>query len=88
MYVPSSRHFEALLSYKNKYDNINFLFDAPLEENYQEYGRYQTWDEAVEVHNELVRYLVAKNIDFVKVTWDNVYDTLINILKDETNKEK
>lgn len=67
----------------NEYDNALYLIDRGTE--YQEQGRLQNLEQAIQIDNELQTFLDTHEIQYTKVSINNVLDV---ILKNVENFEK
>ncbi len=66
----------------NGYNNINFFMSRPASRPYQPSGRTQTAEQALEVRDNLIRYMQQHQIEYTsfdsdKTTADKIYKALL-----------
>ncbi len=83
IYAQPKEHFNLNLfkafvidMYKS-YDTINILLKVK-EENYQDYGRTQTFEESLEIHNQIIELLNDNDIKYTEIEVNS--ETVNNIL--------
>lgn len=74
---------DMVINVYNEYDNALYLIDRGTE--YQEQGRLQNLEQAIQIDNELQTFLDIHEIPYTKVSINNVLDV---ILKNVENFEK
>ena len=60
---------EFIVEQHNKYNNINFILDRSVK--YDNIGRNETEEEAIELDNKLIDIMKKYNIDYTKVIGDS-----------------
>lgn len=76
-----------VLEQYKKYNNINFVLERKFyNEGYQENGRNQTMQEAIEIDNDIENLLDKHNLSYIKVCESNSKEMVNKIL--EILKEK
>lgn len=70
-----------IMSTYSQYDNKDFFLARNLEEHgYQEYGRHQTLDQAIEKDDEILEMLIAHGIQHRRVDYKNAYNIIMKRL--------
>lgn len=66
----------------NTYDNINLFLERSIDENsYQQYGREQTYSEAVELDNKIKKMLDDYQIPYITIPFENRMNHILGYLK-------
>jgi hypothetical protein len=67
-----------------KYPNINILLKRNSEYGYDEYGRYQKYDEALTVDEDVIRWLGYANVKYTEmISDDTTVEKIFNIIKEK-----
>ena len=66
-HLPKELYKELIVTMFKSYNNLNILLTRNLEKEYQEYGRSQSLDEAIEKDREIRQMLIDSNIHFVEL---------------------
>ena len=85
-HLPEKEFKEFLLKMWHSYDHINIFIERNLEEHgYQEYGRTQTLEEAIQKDEEIKQVLEENGIPYISVEMgDNTVNEILKIIeKDE-----
>lgn len=71
-----------VLNMYNNLNNLNIFLERNLENGYQEFGRNQTLEEAIQKDNEILKILDENNIPYIKIKSDeNSVNNILNIIK-------
>lgn len=82
-HLPKDIYAELITTMFKSYDNINIFLQRNVDEHgYQEYGRSQTLDEAIQKDVEIKKMLVDNDIPFIEIKMGkNSVKDIYNILK-------
>jgi len=81
-YMPKNLFCEFVSTLYNNYNNLNVLIKRNPELEYQEYGRNQNINEAINKDNEIKKLLSDNNIPFVELqSGVNLVDDIIEIIE-------
>lgn len=71
----------------NNLNNLNIFLERNLDNGYQEFGRNQTLEEAIEIDNKILKLLDDNNIPYIKIKSDeNAVKNILKII--DSNKTK
>ncbi len=86
IYVKDKPHLDIelfkklVISIFKSYDTINIVLKVK-EENYQDYGRTQTFEESLEIHNQIIELLEENDIKFIELEVDkNTINGILSLI--------
>ncbi len=82
-HLPKDIYTDLIHSMYNSYNNLNIFITRSDQHTYQEYGRSQTIDEAINKDKEIKDILISLNIPFIELKMgsklvDNIFDIVKN----------
>jgi len=86
-YMPEGSPYEQLGAFIDScfdtYDNLNIFLMRPHDRPYEQYGRYQTEEEAEEIDKNILNFLTNKEIPFTLIMADDgVPENVIKLLSE------
>ena len=81
--IIKERYFKPLvLNMYNNMNNLNIFLERNIDNKYQEFGRNQTFEEAIEIDNKILKLLDDNNINYIKVKSDeNAVNKILELIK-------
>ena len=71
----------------NNMNNLNIFLERNLDNGYQQFGRNQTLEEAIEIDNKILKILDDNNIQYIKIKSDNnAVGKILEIIELSKNK--
>lgn len=88
-YVQENEHLplelfkELIVTMFKSYNTLNIFVERNLEYPYQESGRYQTLEEAIQLDEKIKHILIDNNIEFYSIKSDeNIVKNIYNLVKE------
>lgn len=90
IHIPRKEYEDLVVKMFNSYNNVNIFLERDIEvHRYQEYGRTQTIEEAIQKDRDIKQLLMDNNIDFtiIKIS-NNTVDDIFKTIQKESNEAK